>query len=1786
MKRPFGMVTLAALPVLVSAVFADAPNLLSGSAARVERNYGKLPLSFEPNVGQTDSRVRFLSRGRGYSLFLTRDGAVLTLQQPSTKAAQGERSRTSQPVTQKPANNGEKERYAVLRVRLEGANPNAEPTGLDELPGKANYFIGSDPKKWRANVTTYARIEYHNVYPGIDLVYRGGSPGQLEYDFIVARGADPRAIELSFTGAERLTVNGDGDLVARTAGGEVFERAPIIYQEVDGKRKIVSGRYVMRGRHSVGFHVASYDPRRPLVIDPVLVYSTYLGGTGSDWGGAVAVDSAGNAYLTGGTNSLDFPISSGAFQATAAAGFRVAFVTKLNPSGTALIFSTYLGGSNGGTAYHPDENTTTQGIAVDSAGDVYVVGQTVSITFPTTSGAFQGTYAGSGNGCALAAGDGFVTKLNSTGSALVYSTYLGGSNGEAAQGIAVDASGNAYVSGQTLSADFPTTPGAFRTTFTPDNDCSCSGDAAGFVTKVNPTGTALVYSTYVSGITSALLAVDATGNAYIGGWTNSPNFPTTPGSFQSSPPSAGSCSWLLDGMVMKLNATGTAAIYSTYLGGSGGDVVYGIAVDANGNAYVTGETTSNDFPTTPGAFQGTLHGSRDAFVTVVNASGSGLLYSTYLGGNGTYPQNGIGIAVDAAGDAYVVGQTDATDFPVTPDALQATYGGSGDVFVTELNPTGSSLVFSTYLGGSGGDAPGGVVLDSSGNAYVVGYSSSSNFPVTTGAFQTTLRGSSDAFVAKIFFGAPPPTATPTDTPTATPTNLGGFTSTPSVTRTPTPGPTCDTVEEGATLYLTCPTGVVTTIDFASYGTPGGVCGTFWLGSCNAGSSVNIVKAACLGQPACSVEANNTVFGDPCVGTHKRLYVQAECGPPTPTDTPTATPTNTPSQTGQIIAIIPLPPDTCGNVAVNPQLNRIYVSHGQVAVIDGTQPSYPVIATVTGSDAGVDLSSNRFWAGGVYSGTALVYDGPTNAQLTSVGLGYCPIGARVDPGSRRAWVATQCGGGNDPIFVINADTYGLIAGPIGSGGVLWNVVVNEATGVAYICPDAISKRLDPVTFTTTNNSFGCVPNNAVNPVTNRLYAEVPNTVQVVDGGTNTVLATLPMPDVAPYAGVNTELNRIYFAAGGAIDVVDGFSNTIIETFQLGAGISAGCGIGVDSTRSLVYVGGSDGNLYVIEDPSAAAPTPTATATETPTDTPTHTPSKTPTETLTATEASTETPTPTSTPTSTPTPPPGAIVGTGSADTCTEAALDAALALGGLVTFNCGPNPVTITVTSTKTIALNTTIDGGGLITISGGNSVRVFSTGVNFIVQNLTIANGYSDSTGVGGGGILNDGGTLTVTNSAISDNWGYSGSGGGGILSYFGTLTVTNSTFSGNRAGTGGGGIIIFGGTLTVTNSTFSGNRGDGDIWNCVSTVTVTNSTLGDGIVSYGSTLLTNTIIVGYCDGAITDGGHNIDDGTTCGFTGTGCATTSGTSFCNTNPVLDPTGLQNNGGPTQTIALQPGSPAINAGDESVCAAPPVNSLDQRGFVRPGTGATNCSIGAYEANSAAPTATPTNTPSETPTETPTAIDTPTETPTDTPTETPTYTQTETPTVTETLTDTPTYTPTNPAGPCVLDVDGDDTADVATDIVYITRTLLDMPAVPPGFRMLEPWIPSDATIESGIDALGPRLDVDGNGVVDVATDILYITRRLDGLPPVPLSFRELDPAIPPDATIAANIDALCPTYTIQSPPALRTERNQRSVRGGQHRGYQRRGHFLCDNQPSAQRPQFHCHLRSRTLRYDHE
>jgi len=607
-------------------------------------------------------------------------------------------------------------RSLAYLLRFDGAN-RVTPIARDLLPFKSNFLIGSDPSAWRTDVPNYGEVVYRNLYDGIDLVYRATENG-VKYEFIVRTVADPGTIRISYEGIESLQREG-GELVVRTGLGTVRDSAPYSHQ---GGGHEVSCRFVVRTRFSYGFDCAGWDMSKPLIIDP-LIYSTFLGGGGRDLDAYIAVDSARNAFVAGVTSSIDFPTTPGSFE-TNLKGSDV-FVTKLNAAGDSLIYSTLLGGNRSETA---------GGIAIDLAGNAFVTGGTNSTDFPVTVGAFDVSYNGGVR-------DAFVTKLSPAGDALVYSTFLGGSMDDAGYPIAVDLAGDAYVAGVTLSDGFPTTPGAFRTIR------HAGFVTEGFVTKLDTTGRALVYSTFLGGARDDVvfsMAVDPSGEAFVVGDTGSTDFPVTARAF------ARVLSGREDAFVARLDAAGSALVYATYLGGSSDDSGHSIAVDSLGSAYVTGWTESIDFPSTPGAYDPTHNGGagiRDAFVTKLDVLGSTLMYSTFLGG-GDFDA-GDSVVVDSFGDAYIVGSTWSADFPVTAGAVDTTFNGGTDAVVTELDAMGATLVYSTFLGGSSYDIGNSIANDSVGGLYIAGDTLSLDFPVTPGAYDVVGNGDWDAFVTRL-----------------------------------------------------------------------------------------------------------------------------------------------------------------------------------------------------------------------------------------------------------------------------------------------------------------------------------------------------------------------------------------------------------------------------------------------------------------------------------------------------------------------------------------------------------------------------------------------------------------------------------------------------------------------------------------------------------------------------------------------------------------------------------------------------------------------------------------------------------------------------------------------------------------------------------------------------------------------------------------------------------------------------------------------------------------------------
>ncbi|MBA3266843.1 MAG: SBBP repeat-containing protein, partial [Acidimicrobiia bacterium] len=613
-----------------------------------------------------------------------------------------------------------------LRMRLDGARAEAPAAGRVPLAGRVNLFLGDDPSQWRTDVATYGQATYRGVWDGIDVVWHGKGP-HLEQDFVVAPGADPGQIGVSFPDGRDLSLTREGDLIVDLAAGRARFGAPVLYQEVGGRKRPVPGSFELRGQGQVGFRVGPHDPARELVIDPVLVESTYLGGGGNDAAYGVAVDGAGSVYVTGSTESPDFPVT-GSVQTSLVQteGRRSdAFVAKLNADGSGFAYSTFLGGGGRDIGY---------AIALGVDGSAYVSGSTESTDFPL-SRPVQQAYGGGGT-------DAFVTKLGPQGAVLLYSTYLGGGGADGARGIAVDPPGNAYVTGTTTSNDFPTAgPPLQGTPSRPD-------DTAAFVTKVDPDGRSLLYSTYLGGTGDdhgTAIAVSLAGDAYVVGDTRSSDFPISRGFQPRAGTPADAATVAPDAFVVKLPATGTSLVYSTYLGGFESDLATGVAVDPSGAAYVTGSTGSSNFPLL-NAVQINKRGDFDAFVTKLNPGGSGLVYSTFLGGSDS--EAGAGITLAGDGAASITGSAASGDFPTVKPFQAAKGGGFIEGFVATYSPSGTAVLHASFVGGRDDDQGTAIASDGSDTLYVAGYTGSPDFPVAR-PLRPTPGGAGDAFVATV-----------------------------------------------------------------------------------------------------------------------------------------------------------------------------------------------------------------------------------------------------------------------------------------------------------------------------------------------------------------------------------------------------------------------------------------------------------------------------------------------------------------------------------------------------------------------------------------------------------------------------------------------------------------------------------------------------------------------------------------------------------------------------------------------------------------------------------------------------------------------------------------------------------------------------------------------------------------------------------------------------------------------------------------------------------------------------
>jgi hypothetical protein len=667
-----------------------------------EELHRRLPLTFETNRGQAEPDVRFVGRADNFALLLKANEAVLSLRKPQQESLVSALPSATQLKAQT-------SRSHRLSMKLEGANPKPLVAGHEAQDVRANYFIGNDQSKWIRGVETYARVQYSGVYDGVDLVFYGNER-QLEYDFTVGPGANPEEIRMRFDGADNIELSSEGALVLYTAAGEVKHERPVAYQETNGSRQEVAADFKRLDDGTIGFEVGTYDHSQPLVIDPILVYSTYVGGSADDSCRGIVADAAGNVFLTGDSFSSDFLRQASPTNSDI-------FIGKLSSNGLLLTYS-FFGGS---------QNDSATGLAVDPSGNIYLCGRTESPDFPVFNSiglALKGT------------SDAFVVKLTPQADQFFYSSLVGGAGVETGVSIAADIAGSAYITGRTSSTDYPT--------FLAIQPIYGGGDSDAFISKIAPDGKSLVYSTFLGGganenaTEKSGISIDASGNAYVTGDTQSTDFPTSNALRTTKDGSASSA----DGFVAKIDPGGINFVYATYLGGSQDDSGFGIAADPTGNAYVTGRTRSTSF-TGSSATRPTTATS-DAFVAKINPAGSAISYLTFLGGT-SGDESGNAIVIDSTGNAVIAGT--AGEGAPTVSAIQSSFKGGGDAFVAKLGPSGS-VTFSSYLGGSNEDVALAVSLDGNGAIYFAGFTSSTDFLTATPLVREN-RGARDIFIAKI-----------------------------------------------------------------------------------------------------------------------------------------------------------------------------------------------------------------------------------------------------------------------------------------------------------------------------------------------------------------------------------------------------------------------------------------------------------------------------------------------------------------------------------------------------------------------------------------------------------------------------------------------------------------------------------------------------------------------------------------------------------------------------------------------------------------------------------------------------------------------------------------------------------------------------------------------------------------------------------------------------------------------------------------------------------------------------
>jgi uncharacterized repeat protein (TIGR01451 family) len=1063
-SRLFGVLLVLAMLLLAARPLPGPPLPVPTSSPFITPDFGVLPLSFIPNAGQTDPAVRFQAHGLGGTLFFTPDQVVLSLPVQDRQSS----ANHQRPASLTSRLSAASSPWSVVGLHFEDADPTPQLTATDRLPGLVNYFTGNDPVGWHTGLPTYGEIVYHDLYPGIDLRYTGtteteGHSLSLKGTYTVAPGADPTRIRWHYQGAARVRVDeATGDLriapPTASASTEIVERAPLAWQDINGRRVPVDIGYALGSDGTtVRFVLGNYDPAYSLTIDPTLTYSTYLGGSSFDYGRRIAVDKNGYVYIVGQTSSTDFPTQVPLQPEIGGGPLGDAFVVKLNRTGSALVYATYLGGVHNDSGY---------GIAVDDEGNAYVTGDTLSADFPTVNAA-QPVSGGGGP----FEGDAFIAKLNPTGSTLLYSTYLGGGGDELSYGIALDAQKDAYVTGYTSSTNFPTVKA-------PQPDPSFGqglnvyGDA--FVTKLISASGIYTWglSTYLGGTDLDMardIALDASGGVYVTGHTRSDDFPTV----RSAQPDYGGGSSFGRGDAFVTQVISATEVYtwgySTYLGGSGDDAGNGIVVDGSGDAYVTGETSSTDFPT-QNSLQDTSGGDRDAFVTKVVNNGPVTTwgYSTYLGGYDA--DTGADVTIDTAGHVYLTGYSFSPDFPTSDDAYDGTCGtdglcdsSGGDVFFTVLDPAGDTLAYSTFLGGGNTDSGQGIALDSSCDVYLTGYTYSTDFPTTPTAYDQTCGTDStcngfmtDAFITKITMAPDLSLTKRADPPSNTPVTRGE-----AITYTlvaSNSGSTAadiviaDVIPSGTTYVpgsLTSTLGTPAfdeaqvTVDLSSFASDTALTVTFQVTVTTGLTTIVTNQATLTADGVETVESNlveHSVQGtsEPHVVYLPLVLKEADAIPPPPGCAP------------YLVATIGVG-ETPRGVALDTTRNRAYVANygsDSLSVINTDANS--VIQTITGINSanGVayDPAHDLIWVTNYESDQVTPIDASSLDRLSPLEVGDGPWGVAYDPVHDTIYVVNSLG---DSVTVLDAEARVVTDTLTGSFDQPFHVAANPVTGKAYV-----------------------------------------------------------------------------------------------------------------------------------------------------------------------------------------------------------------------------------------------------------------------------------------------------------------------------------------------------------------------------------------------------------------------------------------------------------------------------------------------------------------------------------------------------------------------------------------------------------------------------------------------------------------------------------------------------------------------------------------------------------------